>query len=197
MFVCDLGLDKVLCYRFDAEKGKLTPNEPAFAAVKAGAGPRHMVFRPDGRFAYVINELDSTITAFAYDPDKGVMSEVQTVSTLPEYFDGANTTAEIDIHPSGKYLYASNRGHNSVVLFEVDRNDGTLRYVADQSTTGRTPRHFGLDPEGDFLAIANQDTDTLLLCRIDGGNGRLKPSGVVTAAPTPVCVKFLPPAGSP
>ena len=194
VFVCDLGLDKVLCYRFDAEKGKLTPNEPAFAAVKAGAGPRHMVFRPDGRFAYVINELNSTITAFAYDPDKGVMSEVQTISTLPEDFDGANTTAEIDIHPSGKYLYASNRGHNSIVLFEVDRNDGTLRYVEDQSTSGRTPRHFGLDAEGDYLAIANQDTDTLLFCRIDGGNGRLKPSGVTTAAPTPVCVKFLPPA---
>ena len=195
-FVCDLGLDKVMIYRYDAAEGKLTPHEPAFAAVKPGAGPRHMAFRPDGRFAYVINELDSTITSFAYDDEAGTLKEVQTVSTLPPYFDGPNTTAEIAVHPNGDYVYASNRGHESVVLFEVDEDEGTLTYVEEQGTGGRKPRHFELDRRGQHLIIANQDTNTLLVCRIDGGNGRLKPSGVFVDAPSPVCVKFLePPRG--
>lgn len=195
-FVCDLGLDKILTYRFDAEKGKLTPNDPAFAAVKPGAGPRHMAFRPDGRFAYVINELDSTVTAFAFDPEKGALTEVQTVSSLPEYFDGQNTGAEIDVHPSGKYLYVSNRGHESVVLFEIDRESGKLTYVEEQSTGGKTPRHFGIQPSGEHLVIANQNSGTLLLYRIDGGNGRLKPSGAFAEVPSPSCVVFLPPVES-
>jgi 6-phosphogluconolactonase len=193
LFVCDLGLDTVMTYKFDAEGGELTPNEPAFATVAPGAGPRHMVFRPDGRFAYVINELNSTITAFAYDADAGALKELQTVSSLPEYFDSDNTCAEIGIHPNGKYLYASNRGHDSLVLFEVDRAKGTLTYVEEQSTGGKTPRHFGIQPSGEHLAIANQNSDTLLLCRIDGGNGRLKPSGVFAEAPSPSCIQFLPP----
>jgi 6-phosphogluconolactonase len=194
LFACDLGLDKVLTYRFDAQRGKLSPSEPAFTPIKAGAGPRHMVFRPDGRFAYVINELNSTIAAFGYDATAGVLTEIQTVSTLPEYFDGANSGAEIDVHPSGKYVYASNRGHNSVVLFRVDPDKGTLTYVEEQGTGGNKPRHFGIEPSATHLAIANQDSDTVLACRIDAGNGRLKPSGVFASVPTPVCVKFLPPA---
>jgi 6-phosphogluconolactonase len=193
-FVCDLGLDKVLAYRFDAQLGKLTPGEPAFTPLTAGAGPRHMVFRPDGRFAYVVNELNSTIAAFGFDPNAGVLHEVQTVSTLPEYFDGANTGAEIGVHPSGRYVYVSNRGHNSVVLFRVDPDKGTLTYVEEQGTGGRQPRHFGIEPSARHLAIANQGSDTVLVCRIDAGNGRLKPSGVFATVPTPVCVKFLPPA---
>ena len=193
-FVCDLGLDKVLIYRYDAEQGKLMPNEPAFASLKPGAGPRHMAFRPDERFAYVINELDSTVTAFAYNAESGALSDLQSVSTLPPHFDGRNTTAEIAVHTSGDYLYASNRGHDSVVLFEIDQDDGTLRYVDAQSTGGRTPRHFELDGPGKHLIIANQATNTLLVCRIDSDNGRLKPSGVFVDAPTPVCVKFLEPA---
>ena len=192
-FVCDLGLDKVLTYRFDAAHGKLTPHDPPFVQLKPGAGPRHMVFRPDGRFAYVVNELSSTITAFAYDSAAGALKELQTVSTLPEYFDGANSGAEVDIHPSGKYLYASNRGHNSVVLFNVEPDKGTLTYVEEQGTGGFKPRHFGIEPSARHLAIANQDSDTVLVARIDAGNGRLKPSGVFAHAPSPVCVKFLPP----
>ncbi|OLC40802.1 MAG: 6-phosphogluconolactonase [Acidobacteria bacterium 13_1_40CM_65_14] len=192
-FVCDLGLDKVLVYRFDAEHGKLTPHDPPFAPLKPGAGPRHMVFRPDGRFAYVVNEMSSTITAFAYESSAGVLRERQTVSTLPEHFDGANTTAEIDVHPSGKWLYVSNRGHNSVVLFNVDADKGTLAYVEEQGTGGFKPRHFGIEPSAKHLAIGNQDSDTVLVARIDAGNGRLKPSGVFASAPSPVCVKFLPP----
>ena len=193
-FVCDLGLDKVLIYRFDAEQGKLTPSEPAFASLKPGAGPRHLTFHPGGRFAYVVNELDSTITAFAYLPETGALRELQTVSTLPPYYDGPNFPAEIGIKPSGEYLYASNRGHESLVVFGIDRDKGTLKYIEEQNSGGKTPRHFGIEPSGKHLAIANQDSDTLLVCRIDPENGRLKPSGVFAQAPSPVCVKFLPPA---
>jgi 6-phosphogluconolactonase len=193
LFVCDLGLDKIMIYRYDAEQGKLTANEPAFASVKPGAGPRHMAFRPDGRFAYVINELDSTITAFAYDAEAGSLRELQTVSTLPPSFDGSNTTAEIAVHPSGKYVYGSNRGHDSVVLFEIDEDKGTLSYVEAQSTGGKTPRNFELNRQGDHLIIANQNTNTLLVCRVDSSNGRLTHLGPLVDAPTPVCVKFLEP----
>jgi 6-phosphogluconolactonase len=192
-FVCDLGLDRIMAYRFDAARGKLTPHSPPFASVRPGAGPRHMVFRPDGRFAYVANEMHSTITAFAYDAHAGVLKDVQTVSTLPEYFEGANTAAEIDVHPSGKWLYVSNRGHNSVVLFAIDAARGTLKYVEEQGTGGAKPRHFGIEPSGRYLAIGNQDSDTVLVCGIDAGNGRLTPSGVFASVPTPACVKFLPP----
>ena len=194
-FVCDLGLDKILTYRFDAQRGTLTPGDPAFTAVKPGAGPRHMVFRPDGRFAYVVNEMHSTIAAFTYDGAAGSLKELQTVSTKPEHFDGANTGAEIDVHPTGKYLYVSNRGHNSVVLFSIDPGKGTLTYIEEQGTGGSTPRHFGIEPSAKHLAIANQNSDTVLACRIDAGNGRLTPSGVFASVPSPVCVKFLPPAG--
>jgi 6-phosphogluconolactonase len=194
-FVCDLGLDKILAYRFDAQRGTLTPGDPAFTAVKPGAGPRHMVFRPDGRFAYVVNEMHSTITAFSYDSAAGSLKELQTVSTKPEHFDGANTGAEIDVHPTGKYLYVSNRGHNSVVLFSIDPQKGTLTYIEEQGTGGSTPRHFGIEPSAKHLAIANQNSDTVLACRIDAGNGRLKPSGVFASVPSPVCVVFLPPLG--
>jgi 6-phosphogluconolactonase len=191
LFVCDLGLDKVLVYRFDARTGKLTPNDPAFAQLKPGAGPRHMVFRPDGRFAFVVNELTSTVTAFSYDANAGALREVQTVSTLPEHFTGANTCAEVDVHPSGRWLYVSNRGHNSVVLFDIDSANGTLTYVEEQGTGGLTPRHFGIGPEARYLAVGNQGSDTILVARIDAGNGRLRPSGVFAECPSPVCIKFL------
>jgi 6-phosphogluconolactonase len=192
-FVCDSAADKVLGYRFDGANGTLTVHAPASISVKAGAAPRHMVFRPDGKFAYVANERGSTVTAFAYDGAAGLLKETQTVSTLPEYFDGPNTAAEVAVHPTGKYLYVSNRGHNSVVLFRIDPEAGTLTYVEEQGTGGRTPRHFGIEPGAKHLAIANQDSDTVLASRIDAGNGRLKPSGVFASAPSPACVKFLPP----
>ena len=178
-FVCDLGLDKILKYRFDSQQGKLAPGEPAFTAVKAGAGPRHMVFRPDGRFAYVINELSSTVAAFAYEPKAGTLKELQTISTLPGYYDGPNSAAEVDIHPTGRFLYVSNRGNNTVVLFGVDKDDGTLTYIEEQGTGGKTPRHFGIQPSAKHLVIANQESDTLLVCRIDAGNGRLETIGAL------------------
>jgi 6-phosphogluconolactonase len=194
-FVCDLGIDKVMVYHFDADKGVLTPNDPPFVALKPGAGPRHMAFRPDGKFAYVINELNSTITAFAYDSAKGALKEVQTISTLPGYYDGPNTAAEIEVRPDGKFVYASNRGNETVVLFEIDSEKGTLEWVEEQNTGGKKPRHFGIQPSFKHLAIANQDSDTVLVARIDPGNGRLKPSGVFAEVPAPACVKFLPPIG--
>jgi len=191
-FVCDLGLDRVLIYRFDPDRGTLTPAEPAFAALKPGAGPRHLAFGAGGKFAYVLNELDSTITVFAHD-GAGRLQEVESVTTLPPYFDGRNSTAEIAVLPNGKYLFASNRGFNSVAQFEIDPGSGRLRYVEEQATGGKTPRHFGIDPDSRHLAVGNQDSDTILVCRIDPANGRLKPSGVFAEVPSPACIVFLPP----
>jgi 6-phosphogluconolactonase len=144
--------------------------------------------------AGVINELTSTITAFSYAAPAGKLTEIQTVSSLPEYYDGPNAGAEIGVHPSGKWLYASNRGNNTVILFNVDPDKGTLSYVEEQGTGGKTPRHFGIQPNAQHLVIANQDTDQLLACRIDSGNGRLKPSGIFADCPSPTCAQFLQPA---
>ena len=197
VFVCDLGLDKVLAYRFDAQRGKLTPHDPPSVQAKPGAGPRHMAFRPDYRFAYVVNELSSTVTAFRYEADAGVLREVQTISTLPEHADGANSGAEVDVHPSGKWLYVSNRGQNSVAAFSIDSARGTLKWVDELKTGGLTPRHFGIDPSTHYVLVGNQASDTILIARVDASTGRLTTSGVVAPAPSPVCVKFLPPAGAP
>jgi 6-phosphogluconolactonase len=195
-FVGALGLDKVMSYRLDAAKGKLTPNEPAFVATGEKTGPRQLVFRPDGKFAYVINELNSTISAFAYDAETGALTELQNLSTVPGYFDGANITADIQMHSSGKYVFVSNDGHNSVVLFTIDKDKGELNWVEEQGTGGVAPRHFGIEPSGGHLAISNQGSDKVLASRIDGGNGRLKPSGIFAEMPSPACVRFLPPVGS-
>jgi 6-phosphogluconolactonase len=193
-FVCDLGLDKVLVYRFDAEKGELTPHQPAFASVKAGAGPRHMAFRPDGRFAYVANELNSTVSAFAYDAKAGQLREIQTLPTLPADFTGTSYPAEIAVHPSGKFVYVSNRGHNSIASFQVDEVEGTLRFIDAQPSGGDWPRHFGIAPDGAWLVIANQRSDTLIPSRIDAATGRFAASAGPLPAGSPVCVRFLPPA---
>jgi 6-phosphogluconolactonase len=193
-FVCDLGVDKIFAYRLDTQPGKLIPADPPFTAAKPGSGPRHIVFRPDGRFAYVVNELSSTAVAYAYDAKTSLLKEIQNVSTLPGYYDGPNLAGEVDVHPSGRFLYVSNRGNDTVVLFSIDPGDGTLTYVEEQGTGGRTPRHFGIQPSARHLVIANQNSDTLLVCRIDAGNGRLKPSGVFAAAPSPACAQFLAPA---
>jgi 6-phosphogluconolactonase len=193
-FACDMGLDRVMAYRFDTAKGKLTPAATPVVPLEAGSGPRHMAFRPDGRFAYVIGAKSSTVIAFAYDAKTGALRQVQAISSLPESFEGSSSAAEVTVHPTGKYLYASNRGHNSVVLFTIDAEEGTLTFVEEQGTGGKTPRHFGIEPAAaKHVAIANQDSDTVLVSRIDVTNGRLKPSGVFAAVPSPACVQFLPP----
>ena len=191
-FAADLGLDKVFIYRFDAAKGALTPNTPAFASVAPGSGPRHLSFHPNGHYAYVINEMASTVTAFHYDAAKGSLTELQTVSTIPAGFTGMTTCAEIRVHPSGKFLYGSNRGHDSIAIFAIDADTGKLTPAGHQSTQGKTPRNFNLDPTGQFLLAANQDSDTVVVFRIDAQTGQLTPTGQTLDIPKPVCVKFLP-----
>ncbi len=189
----DLGLDKLLVYRFDAARGTLTPNNPPFATVAPGSGPRHFAFHPNGRYAYVINEMGCTVTAFHYDAHHGTLTEFQTLSTLPQGAAGNNySTAEIQVHPNGKFLYGSNRGHNSIVIYEIDPNTGRLTYKENESTLGKTPRNFCIDPTGNFLLAANQDSDNIVVFRIDQDTGHLKPTGTVLDVPSPVCIKFLP-----
>jgi 6-phosphogluconolactonase len=190
-FAADLGLDKVLIYRFDPVKGTLSANDPPSVSVKPGAGPRHFAFHPRGHFAYVINEMQSTVTAFSYDASSGALTELQTISTLPENFKGENSTAEVQVLPSGKFLYGSNRGHDSIAIFSIDPAKGTLRLVGHQSTQGKTPRNFGIDPSGRYLLAANQDSGSVVVFRIDPQTGRLSPTGQVVEVPSPVCVKFV------
>lgn len=191
VFAADLGLDRVLIYRFDAAKASLAAGDPAFAPVEPGAGPRHFAFHPTGRYAYVINELRSTVTAFTYQPQRGVLTEAQTISTLPKDFAGDNHTAEVQVHPSGKFLYGSNRGHDSIAVFEIDAAKGTLTLVECVSTQGKTPRNFGIDPTGSYLLAANQDSGNVVVFRIDARTGRLSPTGQVLKVASPVCVKFV------
>jgi 6-phosphogluconolactonase len=188
----DLGIDKVLVYRFDPAKGSLTPNDPPFATVNPGAGPRHLAFHPNSKFVYSINEMLSTATAFTYDAATGTLHNIQTVSTLPQGFTGSNSTAEVHVHPNGKFLYGSNRGHDSIAVFAIDPNKGTLTAVEQTSTKGKTPRNFELDPTGAYLFAANQDTDNIVIFRIDPKTGRLTPTGEVANSPRPVSLAFLP-----
>jgi 6-phosphogluconolactonase len=189
-FVPDLGLDRLLTYRFDHARGMLEPHAVPWLKMKPGAGPRHLAFHPGGRFAYLVNELDSTVVVLAYD-GAGAFAHLQTVATLPDGFGGASTCADIQVSPSGAFVYTSNRGHDSIVVHRIDPLAGTLGYLGHASTQGRTPRSFGIDPSGRFLAAANQDSDTVVTFRIDADTGALTPTGHVAAVPTPVCVKFL------
>lgn len=192
-FAADLGLDKIMIYRFDAKTGKLTPHENPSANLKPGAGPRHFTFHPHGRYAYVINELDSTITAFSYNQARGILNEMQTVNTLPADFSGHNDCADIHVTPSGKFLYGSNRGHDSIVVFAINRSTGKLSYVEHVSTQGKTPRNFTLDPAGEFLLAANQESDTIVTFRINPATGKLMPTGHIAEVPSPVCLKLIQP----
>jgi len=188
----DLGLDKLLVYRFDAEAGTLTPNTPPFTQVAAGSGPRHFAFHPNGQSAYAINELLSTLTAFSYDSAGGVLTGIQTMTTLPKGPEPGNSTAEVQVHPSGKFVYGSNRGNDSIAVYSVDPS-GKLKYVENEKTRGKTPRNFGIDPTGAWLIAANQDSDTLAVFKIDPMTGALTAVGDTISAPKPVCVKFLAP----
>ena len=188
----DLGIDRVMIYKFDEANGKLMPDAIPFYSAKPGAGPRHLAFHPDGKFVYIINELDCTITAAAYDAKIGALKEIQTTTTLPSGFSGENTCAEIAVSPNGKFLYGSNRGHDSIAVFKIDESTGMLTAVDRTPTQGKTPRNFGIDPSGNFLLAANQDSDTVVVFRIDTQTGKLKPTGQRLEAPRPVCVKFVP-----
>jgi 6-phosphogluconolactonase len=192
-FVANLGLDRVFVYRVDSARGTLVPNDPPSIKLPPGAGPRHFAFHPTGRFAYVINELNSTVTVLTYDPDRGILKELQTASTLPLGFSADNTTAEVQVHPTGKFVYGSNRGHNSIAIFAVDPTSGALRPVGHQSHHIKTPRNFGIDPTGRYLLVANQDGNSVIVFRIDPRTGALAPTGSEQAVPTPVCIKMMPP----
>ena len=190
-FSPDLGLDKVLIYQLDAKNGTLTPNTQPWVRVQPGAGPRHFDFHPNKQYAYVINEIDSTFTAFRYDASAGTLTEFQTISTLPDDFDGTSHCADIHVHPSGKFLYGSNRGHDSIAICTIDTESGMLSPIGHESTRGQTPRNFGLNPEGTFLFAANQQTDTVVTFAIDVETGELNATGDVAEVPTPVCLKML------
>jgi 6-phosphogluconolactonase len=189
--VADLGLDQVLVYKFDAANGAIEPNQPPFFAVAPGSGPRHFAFHPNGRYGYVINELASTVTAMSWDAARGVFRELGTVSTLPKGFTGGSTTAEVQVHPSGRFLYGSNRGHNSIAAFAIGPK-GTLKPAGHTPSGGEIPRNFGIDPTGQFLIAANQKTDSVVLFRIDQKTGALTPTGARFELGAPVCVRFLP-----
>jgi 6-phosphogluconolactonase len=192
-YAADLGLDKVLVYRFDADQGSLVANDPPFATVTPGAGPRHFAMDRDGRFAYVINELSLTVTAFRRDTERGSLTELQTISTLPpgQSVGSGLSTADVQVHPSGKFLYGSNRGHDSIVVFAIDEKSGRLTYVENRPTQGSTPRGFGIDPTGGYLLAANQRSDSVVVFRIDQQTGRLTPTGQTIEVGAPVCVKFV------
>ena len=187
--VADLGLDNILIYRMDLDKGKL--HKHTEVKVKAGSGPRHLTFHRDLPYAYLINELISTLTAYRYLSDAGTLEELQTVSTLPDDFKGENLAADIHISPTGKYLYASNRGHDSIAHFHIDKNTGHLSYCEHTPTHGHEPRNFAIDPSGTFLLVANQKTNNIVTFKIDPTTGQLSMTGYEEEVSMPVCLKFV------
>lgn len=189
-FVADLGLDKVLIYKVDGKKHTLTPNDPPSGSVAPGSGPRHFAFHPSGKAAYVINELANTITAFAFDAAKGTLTETQTITTLPKDFTGTSYTAEVVVHPSGKFVYGSNRGHDSLAVFEIAA-DGKLTAAGHVPTGGKTPRNFNVDPTGKWILAANQGSNTVTVFAVDQTTGMLTPTGQSITVGSPVCVRFL------
>jgi 6-phosphogluconolactonase len=192
LFVPDLGTDQIKIYKVDAAKGTFAPNDPAYASVKPGLGPRHFVFGKSGRFAYVVCEMGSSVVVFSYDAARGALKEVQTISTLPADFKGVDNSAEIGIAPSGRYLYASNRGHDSIAAFGIDPSKGTLTNLQIVASGGKIPRNFALDPTGRYLVVANQESNQLDVFDVNQRDGKLKASGETIAIEAPICVLFVP-----
>lgn len=191
LFVPDLGTDKVRIFKFDSVHGGLTPNEPAFVAVKPGAGPRHFALAPNGKFAYVLDEMGSSVTAFHFGRSNGALTEVEAVSTLPPDYSGVNNSAEIQIDAAGKFLYASNRGHNSIAVFAIDQQSGKLQRLEIVPTGGATPRNFALDPSEKRLLVANQDSNDIRTFDRDTESGKLTPTEKIASSPSPVCLLFV------
>ena len=187
----DLGLDRVYVYKLDPAGAKFTPDDPPFAAVTPGGGPRHFDFHPNGKFVYVIQEIGMRVSVYSYDKARGALTELQTISTLPEGYKGENLScADIHVHKSGKFVYGSNRGADTIAVFAVDKKKGTLKAVDHTSTQGKTPRNFGIDPTGKFLIAANQSTNNIVVFRIDQNTGKLTPTGQNLEVGAPVCVRF-------
>ena len=196
--VCDKGLDRVFVFRLDAASGKLTPNDPAFVATRAGAGPRHIAFHPKMPLAFVVNELGSSVTTYRFDPQRGMLQPIQILPSTPPSYTGNNTGAEIAVAPSGRVVYASNRGDDSIAIFAVDRRDGTLTPVGWAPTRAKSPRFFCLDPAAKTLYAANadegfstqQNTDTIVAFRINQANGMLTPTGQIIKTNSPCTIVF-------
>lgn len=187
----DLGLDHVRIFRVDAPAGKITPNDPPYATIRPGSGPRHLVFAPDGRHVYVVSEMASTVTAFDWNPQRGSLKEIQSVSALPSDFHGTSTAAEIQIDARGRHVYSSNRGNDTIAVFDVDPKTAKLTLVQNESTQGKTPRFFCLDPSGRYVIVGNQDTNSIVTYRVDARSGKLTPTGDKYELGKPVCFVFL------
>lgn len=190
LLAADLGIDKIMIYRVDAQGGKLVPNDPPFVAAAPGAGPRHLTFDPSGRRVYVINELNSSITGYHYDAERGALTRIESVSTLPQGFAGANTCADIHVTPDGRFLFGSNRGHDSIVAFRIDEATGKLTLIGHTPSGGKTPRNFAVDPSGNFLLVANQNSDKIVVMRINRETGVLSTLQEVSVS-MPVCIKIV------
>ena len=193
-YVCDLGMDEVLIYRVDPEKGTLTPNDPPSARTPVGGGPRHLAFHPNGKFVYVNNEMSLTVTVFAYNAETGALSPVETVSTLPEDVTSLEglSTAETVVHPSGRFVYVSNRGHETIAVFECDPETGKLKRIQNASAEGETPRNFNLDPTGKWMIVGHQKSNTVAVLKVDESTGKLSFTGTKREIGAPVCVRFVP-----
>lgn len=191
IFAVDLGSDKIKLYALDTAQGKLYPTDPAWISLRPGSGPRHLAFHPNGKYIYLINELASTITVFHYAATQGFLVEQQIVSTLPDHYSGQNLGAEIQVHPNGRFVYVSNRGDDTLVVFGVEPETGKLTFVNRVSSRGKSPRFFAIDPTGNFLLCANQDSDTIVSFKINQETGELDAQDEVTQVPTPVCLQIL------
>jgi 6-phosphogluconolactonase len=187
----DLGLDEVIVYGLDSSKGIFTPVLSGFAKVKPGSGPRHLAFSPTGKFAYVLSEMASAVTVFSYQAKNGAFLLLQTISALPKDYTGQTSAAEIAVHPSGKFLYTSNRGHDSIAIFAIDERKGTLKSLGQILTGGKTPRHFAIDPTGAYLLAENQESNNIVIFQIDAATGSLTPTGKTIDVPSPVCITFI------
>jgi 6-phosphogluconolactonase len=194
--VPDLGTDKVVIYEFDASQGRLRPNSAQpWARTRSGAGPRHLDFHPSQRFVYVGNELDSTVVAFEFDPLRGTMREINTLSTLPEGYEKSESekswVADVHVHPQGHTVYVSNRGHDSIALFKIDRESGALTAAGHVLTKGQYPRNFALDPDGNFMVVGHHNSETVHVFAVDGKSGALTPTDQSIEIPAAICIKFL------
>jgi 6-phosphogluconolactonase len=188
LLVADLGLDRVMLYRLDAEAAKLAPHDPAFIQTAPGAGPRHVAFHPNGRFLYLINEIDGTLSAYAYDSSAMTFAPVNTLSTLPDGFSGNSICADVHVSPDGRFVYGTNRGHNSVAVYRIRPETGAIELVEITPCGGDHPRNFAIVAGGRFVLVANQNGNNIVSFAVDGETGRLTPTGDEAAVPLPVCV---------
>jgi 6-phosphogluconolactonase len=190
--VPDLGTDRLFVYRFDEKTGTLAPNDPPGPTVKPGSGPRHVRFHPNGRWVYLLTEMGSTVFAFNWDTRAGTLAEFQALSTLPADYTGINNCAELEVHPNGRFLYASNRGHDSLTLFAIDQTTGRLTVVERFATQGKLPRNFAFDPSARWIVCTNHGSNNAVVFRVDDATGRLTQVGAPVSVPSPFCERFLP-----